>query len=80
MQKVPILLPNPRKLKFTEGICNLQEKKVILLSNHPQSLLFSATRLKNALTTYHYPEMEIHASNSFSILYCNALVKKLPVV
>ena len=63
MQKVPILLPNPRKLKFTEGICNMQEKKVILLSNHPQSLFFSATRLKNALTTYHYPEMEIHASN-----------------
>jgi hypothetical protein len=52
MYKLPILLPYPRKLNFTEGECKLSDDGIILLEcNRPQSILFTATQIKNALLT-----------------------------
>ena len=65
MQNIPILLPTPRNLKLTGGIYTLHDKCLILLdNNHPQSLLFSALRIGNALFANHYPKMEIYASSA----------------
>lgn len=51
MEKLPTLLPSPRHLSITEGFIWLSNYQLILLDcDHPQSLLFSATRIQNALS------------------------------
>jgi len=68
MQNTPILLPTPRNLRLTGGLYTLQDKSLILLdTNHPQSLFFSALRVGDALNAYHYPKMEIYASSAIQL-------------
>lgn len=50
MSDSPLLLPAPRVLQLTEGVCALSDRRLIVLnSDAPQTLLFSARRLQAAL-------------------------------
>lgn len=59
------LLPLPRHLNLNEGVARLSDKHFILLDcDHPQSLLFSAKRIKNVLHSQLNIDYEIVASKS----------------
>jgi hexosaminidase len=65
MQKKPTLLPNPRNLKLTEGVCEFNEKNIIQLqAKQPQSILFSALQLKKAISSCTGKEFSITASTT----------------
>jgi hypothetical protein len=65
MHNIPTLLPTPRNIKLTDQVCNLSEKKLILLdTEHPQSLLFSAKRIQAALDLQYHLELEIYAGKT----------------
>lgn len=79
MQNIPVLLPTPRSLKLTNRLCKLHDKNLILLDNGlPQSLLFSALRVQDALTAYHYPKMEIYASSAIQRKYVGITLRLDP--
>jgi hypothetical protein len=64
MEKKLVLLPFPRKLKFITGVCPLFNKYIILLdSDTPHSLLFSASRLQSVLLSLANLKLDINASN-----------------
>jgi hypothetical protein len=68
MHNIPALLPIPYYLKLSGGACALYDKHLILIdSEHPQSLLFSALRLQGALDAYFHKNLEIHASNAIPL-------------
>jgi N-acetyl-beta-hexosaminidase len=65
MQKIPIILPYPRYLKFIEGVYELSEKNFISLqAKHAQTILLSAQRLKATIFTCIRNEFHIFASGS----------------
>jgi len=66
MPNTPVFLPNPRQLKFTGEFYTIHDKSLILLdTDHPQTLLFSALRLSDAVIANHNLHMEIYASHAF---------------
>jgi hexosaminidase len=61
--KTPILLPLPHQLSFTEGNFPLSNNRLIIIdSDHPQSLIFSASRIKDAINSFLGYQWEIVAS------------------
>lgn len=65
MQKVPCLIPNPRSMKFTEGISAFLNKSIILLqSDRPQNTIFSALFIKKSIQSGYNKEFDISASAS----------------
>jgi hypothetical protein len=68
MNNVPVLLPAPRNLKLTDGICTLYNKRLILVDHdHPQLILFSALQLQDAINAYHHQKLEIYASSAVQL-------------
>ncbi len=65
MQNLPILLPTPRNIQLSEGVCTLSKENNIILLNldYAQAGLFSAARLRDALKAFTKTEMQINASH-----------------
>jgi hexosaminidase len=62
MDTIPTLLPAPVELQFCHGLCDLRHKSLILLeSDHPQTMVFSALRLQLAINTHLHIPLEIYA-------------------
>jgi hexosaminidase len=59
----PCFLPAPRSLKLTSGYCKLNSKKKLILLQHdqPQTLLYSATRLKQGIKSHSGSDFQIYA-------------------
>jgi hexosaminidase len=67
MDKQPILLPHPRQLYFSQGVKNLFDDHLIFLDcEHPQSILFSAIQIQNALLNQAGLKYEIYAGTAIS--------------
>ncbi|MFZ2095590.1 MAG: family 20 glycosylhydrolase [Anaerolineales bacterium] len=67
MQKMPLLLPNPLFIRYTEGVCELRDKNFILLpAKQAQSILFSGLQLKAAILACTQKEFNIIAGVSGS--------------
>ncbi len=65
MSILPSLLPAPHSLKLIGGICKLYDRSLIqLAADHPQSLVFSASRLQHALKSYDQLAFEIYAGQA----------------
>ncbi len=68
MTTPPLLLPAPRSLKFTGDNCQLIGNNLIHLQHdRPQELLFSASRLKEALNAYFGLDYDIYAGHLASL-------------
>jgi hexosaminidase len=68
MQNIPVLLPTPRELELIGGLFTFQDNNLILLDNdQPQSLIFSALRLRDAVNDNHFAKTEIYASGAFQM-------------
>jgi hexosaminidase len=62
MQNLPVLLPIPQSLKFTNGFYTFTDKSLILLAaDQPSSLLFSAKRLQLTLEEHLLRKWDISA-------------------
>ena len=65
MQNIPRLLPIPQKINLTEGLFNLSDTSVILLeTDRPQHLLFSALRVQAAFGDIYHNNLEIYAGKT----------------
>lgn len=65
MENIPILLPEPRDLKLTQGVCNLSSKNLILLDDgHPQTVLFPARSIQIAFGDYFHLQYDIKNSSA----------------
>jgi hexosaminidase len=65
METIPTLLPEPVELQFSQGLCDPGHLKLIILeSDQPHTLLFSALRLQAALQAQQHLPLEIYAGKT----------------
>jgi hexosaminidase len=80
MDRQPILLPYPRKLNFSQGVNNLSAEHLIYLDcKHPQSILFSAIQIQNALLNQAGLKYEIYAGTIISNESAGIILRLAPL-